>query len=57
MSRGATVPSIFWITPLPKITPVFTSSLLDSQPNTIENVGASFHLSLYIQPNAKFQPP
>jgi hypothetical protein len=31
---------------------VFTSPLLDFQPNTIENMAASFHPSLYIQPNA-----
>jgi hypothetical protein len=35
---------------------VSTSPPLDSQPNTIENMVASFYLSLYIQPNAPLHP-
>jgi hypothetical protein len=46
-------PWYFGITPSPKITPVFTPPLLDSQSNTIENVAVWFHHSLYIQPNAQ----
>jgi hypothetical protein len=34
-----------------KTTPVFTSSLRDSHPNTIETVAIYFNLSMYIQPN------
>jgi hypothetical protein len=50
---GATPsPRFFGITPPPKITLVFISPPLDSQPNTIENVAVSFHPFLYIQPNA-----
>jgi hypothetical protein len=34
-----------------KVAPVFTFSLRDSHPNTIENIVVSFHFSLYVQPN------
>jgi hypothetical protein len=51
MRQGNTVPSIFWITPPPKTTPVFTSPLRDSHPNTIETVATFFHPFMYIQPN------
>jgi hypothetical protein len=54
MSRGCHRPFDFLDYTASKITPVFTSSPLDSQPNTIENVATLFHPFLYIQPNAQF---
>jgi hypothetical protein len=52
---GNIVPSIFRITPPPKTTPVFTSPLCDSHPNTIKIVTAPFHPSVYIQPNTPLE--
>jgi hypothetical protein len=46
-----TVPSIFWITSTQKITLMFTSPPYNSHTKIIETVVASFHPSLYIQPN------